>query len=189
MQDAPRLPYALIEGKLTRLRAVEPGDLERDYFWMNDPEIQRTLQNRYPLSTAEQRRWVEGTSASGPDDFLFAIETRDGIHIGNIGLHRLDQVARIAELGIMVGEREYLGRGYGTDAIIALLRWGFRELNLHRVWLRVYDFNERGRRSYLKVGFREEGRLRQHHYAQGEHHDAILMGILRGEFEAAHGER
>ncbi|MCH7511921.1 MAG: GNAT family N-acetyltransferase [Chloroflexi bacterium] len=75
----------------------------------------------------------------------------------------------------------------GGDAIVTLLRFAFHEMNLNRVWLHVFEFNERARASYKKCGFREEGRLRQHYYAEGRYWDVFVMAILRDEFEALHG--
>ena len=89
-----------------------------------------------------------------------------------------------AELGIVIGEKEYWSQGYGTDAIKTLLRYCFDELNYHKVYLRVYDFNTRGIRCYEKCGFRIEGRLRQHMFRHGAWHDEIVMGVLRDEFAA-----
>jgi RimJ/RimL family protein N-acetyltransferase len=86
-------------------------------------------------------------------------------------------------LGIVIGDKNYWGQGYGTDAVRAVLRWAFDYLNLNRVWLTVYDYNERAFRCYAKCGFRHEGTMRQAKYADGEHHDELMMGILRDEFQ------
>ena len=103
-------------------------------------------------------------------------------------LHRVHAEDRKAGLGIMIGEKDYWSNGYGGDAIVTLLRFAFHEMNLNRVWLHVFEFNERARASYKKCGFREEGRLRQHYYAEGRYWDVFVMAILRDEFEALHGE-
>ena len=84
----------------------------------------------------------------------------------------------------MIGEKDCWGRGYGTDAIRALLRFAFREMNLNRVWLTTGENNPRALACYRKCGFREEGHLRQDRYLEGRYWDTILMGILREEFEA-----
>ncbi len=92
---------------------------------------------------------------------------------------------RRAELGIVIGEKAYWGQGYGSDAIRTLLRFAFEEMNLHRVYLRVYEDNARGIRAYEKCGFCIEGRLREANYRKGRYHDELIMGVLRGEFTAA----
>ena len=89
----------------------------------------------------------------------------------------------------MLGEKDYWAKGYGTDAIVTLLRFAFHEMNLNWVWLHVFEFNERAMVCYQKCGFKEEGRLRQHYYQEGRYWDSVVMGILRDEFDALHSAR
>jgi len=179
----------MIEGKIVRLRALEPGDLERAYAWVNDREVTRYLMLRYPMSRSDEEKWLE--ESSGKNGFRrnvrFAIETKDGTHIGNTGLHFISPEDRCAELGIMIGDKSFWSNGYGTDAIVTLLRFAFDQMNLHRVALGVFPFNERGIACYRKCGFIEEGRNRENIYKDGRYHDIIRMGILRDEFEQLHG--
>ncbi len=179
----------MLEGKLVRLRAMEADDLEPNYRWMNDGEVTRYLATRYPISRAEERRWLEGRPANGyAHGVFFAIETKNGVHIGNTNLMQVHPEDRKAAFGIMIGDKDYWSNGYGTDAIVTLLRFAFGEMNLNRVWLHTFDFNERAQACYRKCGFIEEGRLRQHYYAMGRYWDVVVMGVLRDEFEALHGE-
>jgi RimJ/RimL family protein N-acetyltransferase len=173
----------VIEGVLVNLRAPETGDLERNHRWMNDREVTRFLAARYELSLAAEEVWMRehaGRAVSW-DNAFFAIETKDGRHIGNTNLFALVAEDRKAELGIMVGEKDCWSRGYGTDAVRTLVRFAFDEMNLNRVQLHTYAFNERAKAAYEKAGFVEEGRMRAFHYAEGAYHDAIVMGVLRGD--------
>ena len=178
----------MLEGKLVRLRAVEMEDLERDFTWVNDREVTRFLSMRYPISRAQEERWIRDRP---PNDFsngaFFAIETKDGVHIGNTNLMQANPEDRKAALGIMIGDKEYWSNGYGSDATVTLLRFGFGEMNLNRIWLHVFEFNERAQACYKKCGFVEEGRLRQHYYGMGRYWDVIVMGALRDEFAKLHG--
>jgi RimJ/RimL family protein N-acetyltransferase len=115
---------------------------------------------------------------------LLAIETDEGVHIGNIGLHRVDWKNRRAELGIAIGEKAYWDQGYGADAIHTLLKLAFREMNMHRIQLRVDADNARAIRCYEKAGFKEEGTLRDAVFREGEYVDQHVMSILQGEFES-----
>lgn len=178
----------MIEGKLVRLRAVEPEDAENAFRWINDREVTRGLMARYPFSLETERDWVKG--AAKPLDFTdvrLAVETKDGLHIGHCGLHRGSAENRHAELGIMIGEKEYWGRGFGTDTMLTLLRFAFEQMNLHKVTLGVFEFNERGLAMYTKLGFVEEGRFREDQFRDGRYWDIVRMSILRREYEAAHG--
>jgi RimJ/RimL family protein N-acetyltransferase len=113
----------------------------------------------------------------------FAVETADGVHIGSVGLHSIDWKNRSAELGIVIGEKEYWGQGCGTDTIRALLGLGFREMNLHRIFLRVNEDNARGIRCYEKAGFQREGVSRDAVFKEGAYCDQYVMSILETEFE------
>jgi RimJ/RimL family protein N-acetyltransferase len=177
----------MLEGKLVNLRPLEAGDLDRCFTWINDREVTRYLTARYPISRAEEERWLTGRPAADFSNVGLAIETKDGVHIGNVGLHDGQPENRKASLGIMIGDKDYWSNGYGSDAVVTILRFGFHEQNLNRVWLHVYDFNERAQACYRKVGFVEEGRLRQNFYQDGRYFDTIVMGILRSEFDALHG--
>lgn len=170
----------MIVGHKTRLRAIEREDIPTFVKWFNDPEVRHYLEMYLPMSKAAEEEWFE---AHLKDDSsrIFAIETEEGVHIGNVGLHQLDWKNRNAFLGIVIGEKEYWGRGYGSDAIIALLDFAFNEMNLHRVHLSTYDFNQRAIRCYEKCGFRHEGRAREAHFTDGRYHDSLLMAILRKE--------
>ncbi|PJF44100.1 MAG: N-acetyltransferase, partial [Phototrophicales bacterium] len=98
------------------------------------------------------------------------------------GLHGPDLRNRSSEVGISIGQPSYWDQGYGTDAMRVLLRYGFYEINLHRIELKVYSFNERAIRSYEKLGFQKEVVARQAIFRDGQYHDVIIMGLLRSEW-------
>jgi len=178
----------VIIGEKTRLRAVERSDIPAFVRWFNDPEVRQYLSMYLPLSQAQEERWFE-RQLEDESGHVFAIETAEGIHIGNVGLHGIDWKNRKAFCGIVIGEKAYWNQGYGADALRALLRFGFEELNLHRVFLHVYDFNGRAIRCYEKVGFRYEGRLRQSQFTEGRYVDELIMAMLREEWEAEEDAR
>jgi RimJ/RimL family protein N-acetyltransferase len=177
----------MIEGKLVNLRAREMSDVERMTRWINDRDVTRFMGARYPWSAAAEDAFVRGktTAPMGYGDVSLAIETKEVVHIGSCGLHGASPENRSAELGIMVGEKDYWSKGYGTDAVATLVRFGFEEMNLNRIELHVFDFNERAQASYRKCGFVEEGRMRDAHYADGAYCDVVVMGLLREEWTAA----
>jgi RimJ/RimL family protein N-acetyltransferase len=117
----------------------------------------------------------------------FAIETKHGRHIGMIGLHELCPEDRNAELGIMIGEKDFWSRGYGADALMTLLRFAFDNINLHRLKLGVCEFNERAQACCRRCGFLEEGRFREEVYKDGRYWDVVRMPALEQEFRALHG--
>jgi RimJ/RimL family protein N-acetyltransferase len=171
----------MIEGKLVNLRAREMSDVERMTCWVNDREVARFQNARYPWSSEAEDAFVRRTTSVPITfaDLRLAIDTKDGVHIGGCGLHGASPENRTAELGIMVGDKAYWSKGYGTDAVATLVRFGFDEMNLNRIELHVYDFNERAQASYRKCGFVDEGRMRDAHYAEGVYCDVVVMGLLR----------
>ena len=164
------------EGSLTRLRPVEESDLGSIHDLFNDPEVQRTLSVNWPGPVADTRAWWEGTRRN-PSTVPFVVETLPGELVGECSLEDVNAAARWAALGLWIG-RPYWDRGYGTDAVRVLCRFAFREMNLQRVGLSVYDINPRGVRAYEKVGFKDEGRRRRGHFADGRFVDTIVMGLL-----------
>ncbi len=179
----------MIRGEKVVLRAIEATDLERMHQWVNDCEVIQFLTMRFPASLAQERGWVEA-ERNPMHQLELASETLEGgVHIGSCGLGPNDGPDRCSGLGIMIGDKEYWGKGYGTDAMLALCGFGFGEMNLHRIYLHVYDHNERGIRCYEKCGFQHEGRLREALFRGGEYHDVLVMGILADEFRAKFPER
>jgi RimJ/RimL family protein N-acetyltransferase len=178
----------MIEGKKVRIRAIEKRDIAEIMKWINDPEVKSNLLMRYPVSQYQEEKWIE--TALGTDNQrnkTFALETKDGVYLGGIGLHKIDWENSNAEVGIVIGKKEYWNKGYGTDAMLAILDFGFNQMNLHRIYLRVFEFNQRGIRSYEKCGFKKEGILRHDRYREGRYYDTIMMGILKEEFRQNSG--
>ncbi len=174
----------LFSGILVRLAVPDPEtDADLMAKWGRDSEYARLLDAApaLPRTGKQIKEWME---KGEPDAFNFIIHSlADSRAIGMIGLGGLNWTARSAWVGIGVGEREFWGHGYGTDAMQVILRFAFRELNLHRVNLDVFEYNERAQKSYLKCGFIEEGRTRQSMLREGRRWDTIYMGILREEWE------
>jgi RimJ/RimL family protein N-acetyltransferase len=182
----------MLTGKLIRLRPPDMADLDRYVEWLNDPEVVEFLGSSYPLmSRLAETEWLE-RAVKKPiayGDLVLAIETLEGRHIGTVDLSEGRPEHRHCSLGIMIGDKTCWNHGYGTDAILTLLRLAFEEMNLNRVYLTVDENNVRGIRCYQKCGFVEEGRLRQDRYSAGRYHDTLIMGVLAQEFRALEAAR
>jgi RimJ/RimL family protein N-acetyltransferase len=168
-------------GEKIYLRTLEEADAATCWTWFNDPDVRRTIAFRLGPNTEENSRdWIRGIGARG--DRGFAIVARDGdLHVGNCDLSAISPVDRHATLGIVIGRKDCWGRGFGTEAVTLLCRHAFEGLDLHRVALSCYANNERGLRLYARVGFRVEGRRREHVFIDGRWVDEIVLGLLRGE--------
>jgi RimJ/RimL family protein N-acetyltransferase len=179
-----------LEGILVRLRPLELDDASRFARWFNDQDVAGYLiADRYPITRLQEERFIrEHLSRDYVDRVVLAIETKsDQKHIGWCGLYNVQAENRQAELAVGIGEKALWSRGYGRDAVAALLKFGFIEMNLHRVWLTTVEYNSRAVACYRRCGFVEEARMRQHVYRHGHYWDFIQMGILRHEFDLTLG--
>ncbi len=174
--------------KRIRLRAAEKADIDGFLRWVNDPEVTENLMLVSPMSRVEEERWYENMLAQHPSEHVFVIETKpdapDGTWqaIGTCQFLSIDWRNRASEVGIMIGEKAFWNRGFGTETMQLLLEHGFNTLNLNRIWLQVYDKNQRGIRAYEKAGFVYEGKFRQAHYQHGRYYDVHLMSVLKEEW-------
>jgi RimJ/RimL family protein N-acetyltransferase len=176
----------LVEGRRVVLRDLSLGDSRLIHDWTNDPEINRFLLEGFPRTHKDIERFINSQMTNAdPINRALAVARRDNLtSIGFVGCFNIDWHARAAELGVILGSKEHLGKGYGTEAVTLLLKFAFDELGLHRLFLRVFDFNERAIQSYRKCGFVEEGRLREAYYRDGAYFDIIMMSILEEEYQA-----
>ena len=153
--------------------------------WINDFEVTRTLGvDMRPMTWEAEEAWYDRTSR-GERDVGFTIYERATMRpIGNTGLHEIDHHHRTATFGILIGEKDCWGKGYGTETARLMLDYGFTALSLHNILLTVASYNERGIRAYLRAGFREIGRRRESRRMGGQASDTIYMDCLATEFES-----
>jgi len=174
----------MLKGDKVTLRAIERDDLKRLWELERDhPDLVILGDGMWePRSLAVFEKWHE-KRIEDREQTRFVIEA-DGLIIGDANLHGLDRPNGVAELGIAIYEPDYLGKGYGRDAINVLVRWAFQVHNWRKIWLETGSINERAIRAYKACGFVEEGRLREHAFYNGEYVDMVVMGLLRKEWEA-----
>ena len=169
----------MITSTKIRLRNKRAADAHDDYNWSHDPELARldaapllaasfpqylmdlTSALRYPSSTSQQ----------------FAVETLDGKHIGNCSYYNIDKTKGEAELGIMIGNRDYWDKGYGTDVVTTLVSYIFRHQKLKRIYLKTLTSNARAQKCFKKCGFIPYGRLNR------DRHSFVLMELHRKQWE------
>lgn len=177
----------MLSGEMVNLRALEPTDIDNCMQWINDREVTRHLLiGAWPVSRKAEEEWLNRAAmGTDPRNRVLAIETKDGVYLGNIGLHEIDYVAGVAEVGIVIGRKDYWGKGYGTDAMRTLLKHAFTNQRLRKVTLRVFGSNVRAQKSYRKVGFQEVGRLKKHRLVNGEYDDEVIMEVFAEEFLSA----
>ncbi len=162
------------------LRAVERSDLPNFARWLNDETVLQYFGQVLPLSLDQEEHWYE-SMLQDSSACAFSVEF-EGEHVGGAGFNRMQARHRNAEVGLFIGIPSLWGRGLGSDVMRTLLRYGFQQLNLHRIYLRVFYENRRAVRMYEKLGFQHEGRWRQAEFRSGRYHDILWMGLLRDEW-------
>ncbi len=193
MTDEPGTPPPSPEtnlryrGELVRLAAIDP-DADSEVFaaWFDDPASTRLAGFRpvWPMNRESARERLEEWVKASPGSINFGVRTiADDRLVGGIGIMDINHVDGNAQLGLSVYRQDDWGQGYGREMVLLALRYAFNELNLHRVWLTTSAFNERAMKLYEKLGFRHEGRGREHVLLDGTRWDIVYMGMLRDEFE------
>lgn len=176
---------ARILGERIMLRDYKESDIECIREWINDHETTRLLASGlriYPQSYAQTEQFVRENMQSGGPEFVIAdIDTEQ--YIGQINLMDIDYCQRSCRIGIVIGNPDFRSLGYGSEALRLMLKFAFEQLNMNRVEIRAFDYNKAAYNCYIKLGFVEEGRLRQAVYCDGQYHDIIILSYLRQDYD------
>lgn len=175
----------LLQGEKVHLTAITKEDLPQLAAWFGDVGFQRLLRvdRVFPMTLQDEEEWFE-SMRKNQNTANFAVRALDDNRLlGTCSAMLIHWQARHCMVGIAMGEGAQ-GQGYGTDAMRVLLRYIFLEMNMNRAALEVFSYNERAIRSYEKVGFTQEGVLREMLYRDGVYYDMLVMSILRREWAA-----
>jgi RimJ/RimL family protein N-acetyltransferase len=177
-------------GSLVVLRPLERTDLNERYrHWLNDPEITRyTETGTFPTTAEDLENYYRSVAGSRNDVMLAIVDRHSGRHIGNVKLGPIHWIHRTATLGILIGEKEFWGKGVGLEATRLMVDYGFQCLNLHRIDLGVFAEHKAAIRCYEKAGFKVEGRMREDLFRDGKYRDRLWMGLLRSEYKPQNAE-
>lgn len=169
-------------GEMVYLSPMNPEDCEKYAEWINDIEVSSNLGLvKKQINEFIEREMLQNLSKQ---EFNFAIvDKKNDEAIGSVGLFQIDYINRSAEVGIFIGNKNYWGKGYGSDALNLMLDFTFNILNFNSVKLKTYSYNSRAINCYKKVGFKEVGALREGKIIAGEKYDIIVMDILSNEFK------
>lgn len=174
----------LLQGEKIRLTALTEEDLEPISRWYEDSYFLRLYDSApaYPKTRKEIQERIKESQADD-NTFIFAIRPRHSDQV--IGLLELDGISwphGTSFVSIGIGDEAHRGRGMGKEAMRLALRFAFDELNLHRLCLTVFSYNEGAIALYEQLGFRHEGTFREHLRRDGQRYDMLLYGILRHEW-------
>jgi RimJ/RimL family protein N-acetyltransferase len=174
----------MFRGEKVFIRPMALEDLPYVMRWRNDGELAKYIWPGMPTPTpvAKQREWYDQMHAD-ENRKVFSICEAAGQHpIGIIGFSNINPKNQSGYLFIWIGESAYWGRGFGSEAMVLFLGYGYRILNLRRIILEVYDYNERAIKAYEKVGFVKEGKVRRSIFKDGRYVDEYVMSMLKDEY-------
>lgn len=173
----------LFESERIILRKMTAQDAEVYHKWRNDIDVMQTTAPLLDVYTIEEtEKFVNQIISGSSSKSYIIVEKQSKKPIGVTSLIKIDYKNRNAECIIDIGEKDAWGKGYGAEAMKLLLDYGFMELNLHRIYLRVFSFNSRAIKLYEKVGFKQEGISREAIFRNGAWHDIIHMAVLQSEY-------
>ena len=169
-----------VDRTLVRLRPVAETDVDDILTWVNDKEIIGNIAAfaGAPLSRADELAWIHRVSAAQDEKVFTVLDAQTGRYLGQVGLHQIFRRSGLARCSIIIAQRADMGRGLGSAALASLLDIAFGVERLHKVWLMVFQTNTRSRRTYQRLGFVEEGVLRDEYRHEGTWHTMVRMGLL-----------
>ncbi|MFS0864811.1 GNAT family N-acetyltransferase [Fredinandcohnia sp. 179-A 10B2 NHS] len=172
----------VLEDKRVYLRRIESSDV--DYFLqsVSNPEIRRLTGTTAFFTHAKIEAFLEQiTTDSSRIDLIIALQENDQV-IGDLAILDVDHQQRNGSFRIAITDERYMSKGYGTEALRLIIDYMFNTLNLRRIGINVYAYNSRAIKAYEKLGFVQEGILREELYYDGQYYDNILMGLLKSEY-------
>jgi RimJ/RimL family protein N-acetyltransferase len=181
----------ILQGTNVQLTALTPNDLAIISKWYQHTDFLRLLDARpaYPQTELVLAQWLKELQKA-TDAFIFAVRLlEDNELLGWVELDGILWTHRVGGIGIGIGDQTYWGKGYGYEAMQLALQFAFDELNLHRLQLTVFSYNNRAIALYEKLGFRREGAYREFLQRDGKRHDMYLYGLLYREWQEHHRSR
>ena len=180
-QKTDKCDFVFLRGKKTALRPILESDIPHLMRWVNDPDIRSFITSIFPSGEIREREWLQDLARKHELEIVLTIEA-GGKPIGTMGIHGINWKDRTATTGALIGEKSYWGKGYGTDAKMALLDYAFNSLGLRKIMSRVCEFNKRSLAYSLHCGYQVEGRLRRQHFVNGRYWDEIILGLFKSQW-------
>lgn len=174
-----------IEGDNIHLRVLSPQDINKNYIhWFDDKEVcEMNSHHRFPYTEESLREYIDSVNASDKQLVLAIIEKNNNSHIGNVSLQNINYINRSAEFAIIIGEKDYWGKGIGIECAKLIINHGFKELNLNRIYCGTLEKNKGMIGLAAAVGFKQEGVRRKAEFKNGNYLDVIEFGMLSDDIE------
>lgn len=186
MMDA-KIELVFLQGENVVLRPFTNDDVPIFTKWFNDPEIRPFLNGYLPVTEDDEKGFLENIRKNSTNIIFFVIIVKQKV-IGLMSLNSINWKDRTAISAAVIGEKEYWGKGYGTEAKMLLLDYAFNTLNLHKIRSLVIAYNKRSYSYSMKCGYKVEGRLKQQVFKNGKYQDEILLAVFKKDWQLAQKE-
>lgn len=171
----------MLSGKITRIRPLEMDDLDLLYEWYNDQEFSYWISGNWPETTLMRRDELEKRFYEEDPNRYAITDVKDNL-IGTIGFDQVNISARSARIFMGIGQKDLWGKGFGTDSLRIFIKFLFTQWNFRRLTAETWQNNTRAISCYQKLGFVVEGNLRESYYVDGKYFDAVILGLLKKDF-------
>lgn len=170
----------MLKGKYVGLRAIEESDLSQLLLWRNQPNYRRFFREYRELSQTNHRNWFDSKVLNDKSTEMFSIvDVNTGELLGACGLCYIDWINRNADFSIYIGKDDlYIDERYAIEAAQIMMKYGFEELNLHRLWSEIYSFDEAKKVMFDRLGFKLEGVHKETHWTEGKWCDSLFYGYV-----------
>lgn len=168
-------------GPRIALRPLLREDVKKFLVWMNDPDVTRFLAAVYPLMKRAEEEWIDKLHQDLEHNLVLGV-TLKGALIGATGLHHINYTDRTAVFGFCLGEKRKWGMGYGTEAMMLMLHYGFRSLNLRKINSETFSENYGSIACHKHCGFKQEGVLKEQRFRDGTYCDEIQFGLFEKDW-------
>lgn len=175
----------MIKGELITLRAVELDDLEKLKLWRNNPDFRKNFREHKELNSVNQKLWFEKISDSKNDYMFSIVENKTNNLVGACGLLYIDWIIRSADVSMYIGKDNlYIDDSLAYDTSINLFKYGFDTLQLEKLWMELYEFDEVKINFFTKkCNFKIDGKLRNNCFHEGKFYDSYIVSLLKSEFK------
>jgi UDP-4-amino-4,6-dideoxy-N-acetyl-beta-L-altrosamine N-acetyltransferase len=173
----------MLKGEKVILRPLKLDDWHKTIIWRNDINIKKlAMMHPFPITEMNEIEWYEGLLKSKSDRTIyFAVADKNDEPVGFIFLNNINRTNRNCYLGIVIGDTNNQGKGYGKDALITLLNYAFKNLNLKKVSVEVVETNINAIKLYKTIGFKEEGNMKEQFFSDGNYYNVLIMSKFEND--------
>ena len=177
--ETKKIKQPTLTGEVLELRPMSTAYVSKRYVaWLNDPQVNQYLEIRFERATLAGSRIYIKNVLKDSSMYFFAIVAHDGMHIGNIKLGPIDRHHKVASIGLIIGDKDYWGKGYASEAMQLIEKFAFEELKLHKLTAGAYVNNVGSIRLFQKRGFFQEGVHTLHYLFKGKYIDSVFMAKI-----------